>query len=149
LLQPHFLDSEGLTSAAAPALVFFKSQHEGANMASRNPTRQVTHLAIVLLVTFIATADNTSNTDLRAFAGTWQEDLSKTVRTPPDETRKYEQNPDGTMSATLGTNDYHDTFRIDGKLHPEVPRPDVMQTWTQTGPSTWESTEGWTSDIYG
>lgn len=111
-------------------------------MNSSNLTRQVAVAsAIVLLVTITATANNTSNVDLSAFAGTWQEDLSKTVRTPPDETRKYEQNSDGKMSVTIGANDYHDTFRIDGKPHPEVPRPDVMQTWTQTGPSTWESTD--------
>lgn len=110
-------------------------------MASLKPTRQVTAFMIVLLVTFTATADNSSNTDLNAFAGTWQENLSKTFRSPRNETRKYKQNPDGTMSVTIGKNVYHDTFRIDGKPHPEVPRPDVMQTWTQTGPSTWESTD--------
>ena len=109
-------------------------------MASLKPTRQVAGFAIVLLATFIATADNSSSADLRAFAGEWQEDLSKTVLTP-DETRKYEQNPDGTMSVTIGANAYRDTFRIDGKPHPEVPRPDVMQTWTQTGSSSWESTD--------
>ncbi len=109
-------------------------------MASLNPRRQVTAAAVVLLVSFIATAHSSSGADLSVFASEWEEDLSKTVLTL-NEIRKYEQNPDGTMSVTIGANAYHDTFRIDGKPHPELPRPDVLQTWTQSGPSTWESTD--------
>jgi hypothetical protein len=45
------------------------------------------------------------------------------------------------MSVTVGSNVYHDTFRIDGNPHPEVLRPYVMQMWRQTGPVSWESTE--------
>ena len=106
-------------------------------MDTLNPRYHLTILIGVLLATFTG-AEGGSIANLNAFAGKWKEDLSKTVRTLDGAIRKYEQNPDGTMTVTIGET-YRDRFRIDGKPHPVIPQPGLLQTWTQTGPSSWES----------
>ncbi len=116
---------------------------KGAQMQYLKPTTHQLAALIGLVVSAVTLpAQGNPTLELTRFAGTWKEDLSKTVHNVVEaDIRKYEQNPDGGMSVTIGTGAtaYHETFRVDGKPYPITSHPGEMQRWTHPDPATWES----------
>jgi hypothetical protein len=100
-------------------------------------SKNATAFTLLMSLFVVAAADN----DLSGFAGTWKEDLSKTVaRAQPSDVITYSQNADGSMTQTVGVgpDKREQSFRIDGQVHPRTDVPEISVSWTALGPSSWE-----------